>query len=242
MDLDTGNPISVPSVVSVDEANAASREPRLVWHTVALLCYYGWLVFVTRHPPSRYPHVFRSSTPVVHLVFQWTLWFVAYRGIRSSGLRYKDVVGNFPSSRTAFWSACQDAVFLYAAVWAVTKSLAWLSPFTMRHDSVPRTGFQLFLTLLVAVSAGYTEEVVYRGLMVSQFRILTGSLNAAVFFQALLFALVHGWYQSITQMSEHFIAGLFFAYLAIRRKSLWPSILGHSWIDILWSIRRFARR
>jgi len=158
MDLDTGNPISVSSVVSVDEASAAGREPRLVWHTVALLCYYGWLVFVTRRPPSRSPHVFHSSTPVVHLVFQWTLWFVAYRGIRSSGLRYKDVVGSFPSSRTAFWSACGMRCFYMLAVWAVAKALAWVSPFTMRHDSVPRTGFQLFLTLLVAVSAAIRKK------------------------------------------------------------------------------------
>ena len=229
-------------MVSVDEASAASSKPRLVWHTIALLCYYVWLAFVTRHPPLRYPHVFHSSTTLVHLALQWTLWFVAYRGIQISGLRYKDVIGRFPSSRTAFWSACQDAVFLYVALWAASWLLARVSPFTLRRDAVPTTGFQFFLTLLVAVSAGYTEEIVHRGLMLSQFCILTGSLNAAAFFQALLFALVHGWYQSITQMSEHFIAGLLFAYLAIWRKSLWPSIFGHSWIDVLWSIRRFVRR
>jgi hypothetical protein len=42
-------------------------------------------------------------------------------------MRIPCLVGSFSSSRAAFWSACQDAVFLYAVVWAVTKALAWVS-------------------------------------------------------------------------------------------------------------------
>jgi len=242
---DTGCPNPEASDVSSCGSDGAvaqpEPQPRFVWQTVALLAYYAWFIFATRRPPARHLGAFRSSTQVVHLVFQWSIWLVGYSGIRNSGLRYKEVVGRFPSSRAAFWSACGDAVYLWGGHRVVSWLLAWLSPFTVRHASPPITAWQFFLTILGALSAGYTEEVVDRGLMMSQFRILTRSLTAAVLLQAFVFAASHGGNQTWTEFLEHFIAALLFAYFAIHRKSLWPSIMGHAWIDVLWYLRRFVR-
>jgi len=244
MEPETENGSAESSGASSEEAGTAvverEPEPRFVWQTVLLLAYYAWVVYATRRPPAKHPGAFRSSTQVVHLVYQWTLWLVAYCGIRSSGLRYKDVVGKFPT-RAAFWSACVDAVYIWGGHYLVARLLAKLGPFTVRHSLPPSTAFQFCLTLLVALSAGYTEEVVHRGLMMSQFRMLTRSLPAAVLLQALVFAAAHGGNQSLTEFLEHFAAALLFAYFAIRRKSLWPSIMGHAWIDVSWNVRRFLR-
>lgn len=87
--------------------------------------------------------------------------------------------------------------------------------------------------MLVAVSAGFTEEVISRGLFLKQLRILTRSLTAAIYLQAVLFSFAHGAAQSLSQMLTRFLMGLLFAFFAVRRNSLWPVIFGHILLDTL---------
>jgi len=104
------------------------------------------------------------------------------------------------------------------------------------------TGHQYVFTLFVAVSAGVTEEVIFRGILLPQFHLLTSNIAAAGAIQSCVFALAHGGNQSPTLFLKHFCSGCLFAYAAITRKSLWPAILAHVLFDVLVFTIQFRAR
>jgi membrane protease YdiL (CAAX protease family) len=115
----------------------------------------------------------------------------------------------------------------------VNLALAHIQPFVRSNSLHSHTLLQYFLVLLIAVSAGITEEVTYRGFFLTQLRILTHNLRLAVFLQAALFALFHGFEQNLTLALSRFFYGVLFAFFALRRNSLWPAIVGHVMIDVI---------
>ena len=97
---------------------------------------------------------------------------------------------------------------------------------------LPSTEAERLIWVLVAVSVGFCEEVVFRGYLQIQFAAFTGSASAGVGLQAILFGIAHaeqGWIMAL------FIAGygVIFGMLARVRGSLWPGIASHIAIDLL---------
>ncbi len=128
--------------------------------------------------------------------------------------------------------------------------LIWFAAFLVTHLGTyrpsmvahPKTGPQFVLTLLIAVSAGFTEEIMFRGLFLRQFHLLTGNMAVAVGVQSFVFALAHGGNQSIAEFLKHCFSGCLFAGLAISRKSLWLAILAHVLLDMMAITVMFLRR
>ena len=90
--------------------------------------------------------------------------------------------------------------------------------------------------MLVALSAGFCEELVFRGYFQRQFHALTGSAAAAVGLQALVFGVGH-FYEGAWAVAQITAYGLLFGLLAAWRKSLRPGMLAHAWSDIFAVIR-----
>jgi membrane protease YdiL (CAAX protease family) len=85
--------------------------------------------------------------------------------------------------------------------------------------------------MLVALSAGFCEELVFRGYFQRQFHALTGSLAAAVALQALVFGAGH-FYEGGWAVAQITLYGVLFGLLAAWRKNLRPGMLAHAWSDI----------
>ena len=87
----------------------------------------------------------------------------------------------------------------------------------------------------VCVIAPFIEEMLFRGIILRSF-LVNYSVNSSILLSSLLFALFH---LTITQIPVAFIVGCLFAWLYVRTRSLWPSILGHvlynSFAMFLWS-------
>ena len=87
----------------------------------------------------------------------------------------------------------------------------------------------------VAVFAGFNEEILFRGFLLSRFRVLLGEsrrgLVLGVILSSALFSAGHG-YQGMIGLVQTFVAGACFATVATVRKSLWPSIIAHAAIDV----------
>lgn len=87
----------------------------------------------------------------------------------------------------------------------------------------------------VAVFAGFNEEVLFRGFLLSRFRVLFGAdrrgLVLGVLASSALFCAGHG-YQGMIGVVQTFVAGACLATVAAVRKSLWPSIAAHAAIDL----------
>ena len=96
----------------------------------------------------------------------------------------------------------------------------------------PSTRLELAAWLCLSVSAGFCEEILFRGYLQQQFRLLTGSSLAGILFSALVFGASHG-YEGLSRMLLIGLFGILFGVLAYWRKSLRPGMIAHAWHDAL---------
>jgi membrane protease YdiL (CAAX protease family) len=91
--------------------------------------------------------------------------------------------------------------------------------------------------LALAASAGFAEELVFRGYLTQQFSAWTGSYTIAVILQGIVFGLAHGFYGKamLAVMLQGWLLGL----LANWRKSLRPGMLAHGLQDSIGGIVAF---
>jgi membrane protease YdiL (CAAX protease family) len=96
---------------------------------------------------------------------------------------------------------------------------------------LPDGGSERLAWVLVAVSVGFCEEVVYRGYLQVQLTAFTRSATVAVVLQAILFGMAHG-EQGLGPALRVSVYGLVLGLLAAWRGSLLPGILCHVAIDL----------
>lgn len=96
----------------------------------------------------------------------------------------------------------------------------------------PRGAVEITLWVLMSLTAGFCEELVYRGYLQRQVHALTGSATLAVLVQAVIFGVGH-WYQGARMVVVITVLGSLFGILAWWRKSLRPGMVSHAWSDIL---------
>lgn len=96
---------------------------------------------------------------------------------------------------------------------------------------LPETGLERVVWLAVAASAGFCEEVVYRGYLQLQLTTFTGSALAGIVLQAALFGVAHA-DQGLQAVPRAALCGLMLGALARARKSQWPGILCHAGVDL----------
>ena len=80
--------------------------------------------------------------------------------------------------------------------------------------------------LLLTLTAGICEELIFRGYLYKHFAAITGSLLAGLVLQGILFGAAHG-YQGPKYMLIIAIYGCLFGLLAQWRRSLRPGMMAH---------------
>jgi membrane protease YdiL (CAAX protease family) len=84
----------------------------------------------------------------------------------------------------------------------------------------------------VSVTAGFCEEIIFRGYLQRQFAAIANSMPLGVLLSAVVFGASHG-YEGASRMILIAIYGLMFGVLAWWRKSLRPGMMAHAWHDAL---------
>jgi len=227
-----------------------SRHPRPIapiWHTALLLVVFigmavGGAVLQQHAAPTRALPRPGSVIPLYLslLVMEWGLVLYVRRGIRHSGTSIRDLVGGR-------WSRPRDViadVLLALAAWGVWTALAlawerWMVP---DHAAtvgtlLPRHPVEIALWVAISVTAGFVEELVFRGYLQAQFHAWTRRRTAALFLQAALFGISHG-YQGVQACLKIGLYGLLMGTLALGRRSLRPGMIAHAWTDIAGGIFR----
>ena len=85
--------------------------------------------------------------------------------------------------------------------------------------------------LIWAFLAGITEELIFRGFLLSQIFRRTQSVSIALLATSFLFGLIHfsyGWYYVLILS----VYGLCFGVVALWRRNLFPAILAHVWLNL----------
>jgi uncharacterized protein len=172
---------------------------------------------------------------------EWGLFLYVWRGgLRRSGTKLRELVGGR-------WRSPKDVavdVGLALGLWAVWMIVEkgwdrWLGP--SRAASIqtflPRQWYEILLWVGVSVSAGICEEVVFRGYFQRQFEVFVRSKWIALFLQAVLFGVAHG-YQGLEACVKIAVFGALYGLLALWRGSLRPGMMAHGGGDILSGIFR----
>jgi membrane protease YdiL (CAAX protease family) len=149
----------------------------------------------------------------------------------------------------ALWTRWQDGVrdaAIAAVLWLFVRYVDRLiyylaNAHPAQHRLVPHTAAELVISVLLALSAGVAEEIIFRGYLQKQFAALCGSRGAAVLIQAGLFGCYHGYHQALPVFGQHFVFALLAGSLAEWRQSLLPGIIGHAWLDAYWDVLKLVK-
>ena len=201
---------------------AAARNRRLLiapaWHTLSFLLILGVFAFYdARHarsagaPQAVAPHTAILSAYLLPILYEWGMAAWAWGGVLFRNGHLRDLTGG----RWRSWRSLVVDVAIavpFWVVWELTARLVHLgvnrvpTPTTPYH---PPSGFtEVCLWILLSVSGGICEEIIYRGYFQQQLHAATRSVAAAVVLQGLLFGLVHA-YQGLETGDHDCTAGNF---------------------------------
>lgn len=217
------------------------------WHTALLVALFLGIAmsgaFFQRQAHSE-PRMLQQHPNVVPLylsatAMEWGLFVYVWRGgLRRTGTKLSELIGGR-------WASAKDVLVdigLALGLWSTWTlvEIAWNRWRGPVHAAsiqtlLPRRALEILLWIAVSISAGICEEMAFRGYFQKQFEVFTHSRWAALFLQAVLFGISHG-YQGIEACVKIAVYGALFGLLALWRRSLRPGMMAHALSDILGGI------
>lgn len=184
---------------------------------------------------SSFDEFTRIFTYIATMIPLWILFLIIF------GIAYheKSDLGSIGLKRLRMidfaWGFASYMVIILVAL-GVTQVLTILG---MPPDGeiamlLPETLTGKVLWFFVSFTAGFCEESLFRGYLMSRIRIMFKSQGWLIpaLVSSLIFGFAHtyqGWHGFIITS----VLGLMFALTYIKTKSLWPAIIGHFFIDFL---------
>lgn len=214
-----------------------------VWHTILLLVFLAipliaGLILQNRETSSN--QIFANHSTVMLrfylpvLVSEWLLVLYIWAGLRRCGMTIKALIGGR-------WKNGRDIavdIGLGVGIWAAMLGIGWvlsrlLGPSHAKSTSVilPQGPLEIIVWIVVSGTAGFVEELVFRGYLQTQFTRFGLPTGLAVVAQAFIFGLQHA-YEGRNAAIIIVVFALLFGVIAAWRKSLRPGMIGHAWYDI----------
>ena len=222
-------------VVAVEQTPAGPERAQPIapaWHTIFLLVVIVGLSALQGVPKLSNPTIRLNlvATYVLTLVYEMALlgyvWLIRV-------MRYKvplrELIGGRWKNALDFFKDVGVAFLFWLAVMGMLIAARFLLGFSgaaAAKAMLPQTVPELTAFLVLAVFAGFCEEIVFRGYLLRQFSAWTGNVWAAVILQGIVFGSAHG-YQGLKGMLVISVYGAMFGILAVLWKSLRPGIMQH---------------
>jgi CAAX protease family protein len=227
------SPIQPQGIAPEDRSRVAP-----VWHTVLFIAGTIGLTLAQAHQTARMSSInIRTRMPLyaTMIVFELILLGYVWIGVRLAGKRLPDLIGGLWDRPVDFWRDVGIAILFTIVVWGVLFVVGVLlgrnrTGLEAVRMLIPRTAKEMGLWVALSVTAGFCEEIVFRGYLQRQFLALTGKDEAAVVLQALVFGAAHlyqGWKGAVTIT----VYGGLFGALAAWRRSLRPGMIQHAGQD-----------
>jgi uncharacterized protein len=237
-------------------AGSLAEKPALIapwWHTAIIVILILTNSFASSSKVSAAASsdsriLLYGSTFITQLVLIVIVWF----GIRSRGIRMRDLVGGR-------WDTVEKVlldVAIAAGVWIIASgvqvgmriALGTLDLHNLektKNETVrmlspiaPHTYLEAGLFVLLSVCAGLFEEIIFRGYLQRQFVAISKNAAVGIALSALIFGLAHG-YQGARMMAVIAVYGSLFGILAHLIKNLRPGMIAHAFQDSLSGIGLF---
>ena len=229
---------------------SAPRERELIaplWHTIALVAFL--LVFSLGGAKQQHTAAKHAGLVYFYLItmaFEWIVVAYIVWGLRRRHkLGLSDLIGGRWSTPEAALLDVATAVGFWIVSAAVLVGLAVLmgmanpaktSEMKKQIDFlIPHSTLEVIVWLIVAATAGFCEEVIYRGYLQRQIGALAGSIWIGIVVQGIIFGASHG-YEGPQRMLLIAVYGCMFGILAYWRKSLRPGMMAHFMQDSIAGI------
>jgi uncharacterized protein len=214
----------------------ACRAVAATWHTlIVLLALFGFS-FASAHAGSLTPFgpkIGRAFGYIVVIVFEWAVVAFIWFGLGRRGIRIADLVGgNWARSIYILRDIAIAVAFLIAAA-GVLSGLDYFvktAPNQAIRNLLPQGPIEVVLFLATSLTAGFCEELIYRGYLQRQFTGLTHTVAGGIVLQAIAFALTHG-YQGWKFVLLIAVLATMLGLLAHWRRSLRPGMIAHALQD-----------
>lgn len=229
-----------PAKISLDDRSLVAP----IWHTI--LFVFAVLVLALlqgRQQPKLESLHLQSRLPLYGTMIAFELILFAYvwlLGLRPAGKKLRDVIGGRWKNLTDVLRDIVAAIAFWIIVAGVLLALEHIlgenaTGLRAVELLLPQTPAEMAAWIVLATTAGFCEEVVFRGYLQRQFLAITGRVELAVVLQALVFGVGH-LYQGGKGVIIITIYGAMFGILAVARNSLRPGMMQHAGQDIFSGI------
>ncbi len=234
---------TTPSTALNEIPPVENLHPIPYWHTAALVLVLGFLSIANlksghgAHSGHGHVRIYLAT-----IAYEWLFTVYVWWGLRRSGGTLRELIGGR-------WKSIEDFLIDIAVAtgtWIGTLLVIAVAAIAMGMDHsgslddarkqigflAPQSGFEVFLWICLSATAGFCEEVLFRGYLQKQFTRLLRNQWIAVLVVSILFGLGHG-YEGPQRMVLIAILGLSFGVLSILRKSLRPAMMAHTLQDTI---------
>jgi len=214
-------------------SDATYRPIAPAWHTaVVLFVMLGFsLLSVFAKDATVLP---RLGQYLLVMVVEWSMVAFIWHGIRGRSVRLSDLIGGSWARPLAVLRDLGLAIaFVLVCGGGVLQGLGHLlkvTPNRALHNIIPQSPTEIVVWIVLSLTAGFCEEVIFRGYLRRQFAALTRSAAGGIVLQGIAFGAGHG-YQGWKYMLLIAVYGTLFGLLAQWRRSLRPGMLGHALQD-----------
>jgi uncharacterized protein len=230
--------MSESQVANGGPQQTASGPPRIApaWHTAGVILLLSLLVALSLSARNSnlagHAH-HRVMGYIIALVAEWLIVAFIWLGARWQGATLSTITGaNSPSLRSILRDLGLAIAYLLVAnlvlgtLSYVLGRLSHAAPNSALKNLLPQTGLECVVFLLLALTAGICEEMIFRGYLQRQFTAWTRNAALGILIQAIAFGCAHA-YQGWTQVVLIAVYGCMFGWLAWWRGSLRPGMIAH---------------
>jgi membrane protease YdiL (CAAX protease family) len=219
------------------------RRPIPYWHTAVLVAVLGFFSVANARSGhgalSGHAHI---RIYLATMIYEWLFTGYVWWGLRRAGLSLRELIGGR-------WQSVEDFLLDFAVAagsWFGALLVIAVAAIAMGMDHsanineaskqigflAPQSGLEVFLWICLSATAGFCEEVLFRGYFQMQFTRLLRNRWFALVVVSILFGLGHG-YEGPQRMVLIALLGLAFGTMSLLRKSLRPAMMAHTLQDTI---------
>lgn len=244
IDPTTGQPLAIPVAPPAPETKTLLAP---VWHTVLIVIFMLLNSYFTAKMAGQASKGSAAASEKVRILqyifticLELFLLLLVWIGLRLKRTRIRELIGGRWNSVEDFLIDIGIAAGFWIASAAILAGLAFLLGLAkgpqveeakkLADLLAPRSAAGLVTWILLSTTAGFVEEIIFRGYLQRQIAVISGNVWVGLIGSALIFGGGHG-YEGTRRMIIIAVYGALFGLLAHYRKSLRPGMMAHAWHD-----------